>query len=167
MTTSDVEKIQCVCRRLRCVPIGRYTKVVSLIAVFAIGCETSGNGPGGFGGNSDSGGSSQTGGTSSGEGLCCKDNASGSCDCKPIQCGLSAVGGSCVCGRDMHISNELESCSDTAAMCCYTDTGYCYCEDGCDQRFGSYFNGTSCEPSDYSINCGGMYSGLVEVDSCQ
>jgi hypothetical protein len=48
-------------------------------------------------------------------------------------------------------------------MCCTQDTGYCYCEDGCINRFGNHSVG-SCDLATAPLRC---ITGSMEVDGCE
>jgi hypothetical protein len=57
----------------------------------------------------------------------------------------------------------MTSCTGTATTCCTSDTGYCYCEDGCGMRFGSRVV-PSCDITTDTAAC---LSGETQVSSCE
>ena len=94
--------------------------------------------------------------------ICCKSSTS--CACHRVRCGPSSVDGTCVCGLGLGIESDQTTCAGTANDCCRTDTGYCYCENGCQNRFASYSIGSSCEMTDAILECD---FGEQAVDSCE
>lgn len=94
-----------------------------------------------------------------GHSICCKGKTF--CKCEMARCGTS--GGNCMCGSGISLSTDVTSCTATASMCCTQDTGYCYCEDGCNKRFASAVVGT-CDVSSAPLRCD---TGLQEVESCE
>jgi hypothetical protein len=99
----------------------------------------------------------------SGNSICCKSATS--CRCAPAQCGTS-ISGSCACGAFLPLYGAVNACTGTASMCCTQDTGYCYCEDGCDKRFSSHSVGSSCAPSNAPLRCSES-AGETEVQGCE
>jgi hypothetical protein len=94
-------------------------------------------------------------------GLCCQgDNY---CRCEPVKCGISSISGMCVCGVGVFLSSTVASCDGTAGTCCTQDTGYCYCKDGCENRFANRIV-TSCDMSTSAATCS---DGETQVSSCQ
>jgi hypothetical protein len=96
-----------------------------------------------------------------GHGICCQ--GSGRCTCRPISCGISTATGDCTCGSLLPaFSGGRTSCTATASTCCTQDTHYCYCEDGCEARFGNRIV-SSCDLTTDTVMCG---SGETQVASC-
>src|SRR5258708_23388229 len=93
-------------------------------------------------------------------GICCQ--AAGSCRCIPVHCGISSFSGVCLCGADPLISSTVASCTGTASTCCTQDTGYCYCEEGCQDRFENRLV-TSCELTTSAATCN---DSETRVSSC-
>lgn len=93
--------------------------------------------------------------------VCCKSKDS--CHCEAVQCGISSIGGECLCGIGVSFDNLVDSCTGTATTCCTQDTGYCYCEDGCENRFANRVV-SSCDRTTSAATCS---SGETEVSSCQ
>ncbi len=94
-------------------------------------------------------------------GVCCKRGDR--CKCEPVQCGISSIGGDCLCGAGLLLDSIVGSCEGTASTCCTQDTGYCYCEDGCMNRFANRLVG-SCDMSTSAATCP---DGEEQVSSCQ
>jgi hypothetical protein len=94
-------------------------------------------------------------------GVCCRGDDY--CRCEPVKCGISSIGGDCVCGVGVFLSSTVASCDGTAGTCCTQDTGYCYCEDGCENRFANRIV-SSCNVSTSAATCG---DGETPVSSCQ
>ncbi len=94
-------------------------------------------------------------------GICCK--SAKRCSCAPVRCGIDSSDGFCMCGIDPYVSRFVGSCTATATTCCTQDTGYCYCEAGCEKRFANRVVST-CELTTPTAACD---SGEVEVESCQ
>lgn len=92
--------------------------------------------------------------------ICCQGKTF--CECYPIQCGISAIDGSCICGGLPLIDSRVGSCTGTASTCCRT-SNYCYCEEGCQNHFESYLVDT-CDTFEAAITCG---IGQTEVSSCE
>ena len=93
--------------------------------------------------------------------ICCR--GSDYCKCMPVQCGISSISGNCLCGVDVFLESLVASCTGTAATCCTQDTGYCYCEDGCESRFANYLVDT-CDLSTSTATCS---SDELPVSNCQ
>src|SRR5687768_8664563 len=49
-------------------------------------------------------------------GLCCQGDDY--CRCEPVKCGISSIGGDCVCGVGVFLSSTVASCDGTAGTCC-------------------------------------------------
>lgn len=99
-----------------------------------------------------------------GHSICCK--GAKYCQCRKAQCGRDSAT-SCTCGVvDVELSSKSDSCTGTASMCCTDDTGYCYCEEGCDKRFGSRSIGTTCDLATAPLRCSADF-GETEVDACE
>lgn len=94
-------------------------------------------------------------------GVCCQREEY--CYCEPVLCGISAVNGLCVCGIGVYFDSLVASCDGTAGTCCTQDTGYCYCEDGCDARFANRIV-ASCNSMTAPATCSDYE---VEVPSCE
>lgn len=94
-------------------------------------------------------------------GVCCQGDDY--CRCEPVRCGISAINGNCACGVGLFLSSIVGSCDGTASTCCTQNTGYCYCEDGCQDRFA---NRTvfSCNAATETATC---RDGELRVASCQ
>lgn len=93
--------------------------------------------------------------------ICCE--GSGSCSCRPITCGIESSG-NCLCGSLLPaFTGGMTSCTGTATTCCTQDTGYCYCEDGCEMRFGNRIV-SSCDITSDTIVCD---SGDTQVSFCE
>src|SRR5512145_665452 len=67
-------------------------------------------------------------------GICCKSETS--CFCLPVRCGM-ASDGVCECGLGTPGAYAVATCDGTASTCCTQDTGYCYCEEGCQNRYAN------------------------------
>lgn len=78
-------------------------------------------------------------------------------------CGFDVDDPTCLCGLGFSHDTVVASCDGTAPTCCTQDTGYCYCEDGCELRFGNR-PVTSCGPSTEAARCS---SGETQVSSCE
>ena len=96
--------------------------------------------------------------------ICCQ--GSDYCNCEPVLCGISNYDGNCLCGVGVafDFSRFVASCDGTDTTCCTNDTGYCYCEDGCEARFGSRLV-ASCNESTAPLSCDPDYE--VRVSSCE
>ena len=94
-------------------------------------------------------------------GLCCQGE--NDCRCQPVECGISSIHGDCVCGAGMYIDSFMGSCEGTASTCCTQNTGYCYCEDGCENRFESMVV-SSCDRTTFTARCS---AGQTQVSACQ
>lgn len=68
-------------------------------------------------------------------GICCQGDTS--CYCLPVSCGVRVSDGICMCGIGSPGDYSVETCDGTASTCCTQDTGYCYCEEGCQNRFAN------------------------------
>lgn len=96
-----------------------------------------------------------------GRAICCQgDNY---CRCEPVLCGISTMNGNCLCGVGAYIDSVVASCDGTAGTCCTQDTGYCYCEDGCENRFANRIVNT-CNQTTSTATCS---DDEVQVASCQ
>lgn len=93
--------------------------------------------------------------------LCCSGD--GYCHCEPVLCGFSVGSGTCICGVGVAFDFLVESCDDIAQTCCTQNTGYCYCEDGCEQNFGSYLV-SSCNQNTPTASC---YDDEVRMAGCE
>jgi hypothetical protein len=82
--------------------------------------------------------------------VCCRGTSY--CRCEEVLCGISAVDGACLCGIGVTLTRTVSSCTGTAPTCCTQDTGYCYCEDGCELRFGNRVV-ASCDLSTDTARC--------------
>jgi len=89
--------------------------------------------------------------------ICCRRDAH--CHCYPVRCGIS-VGGDCACG--VGFPDQFDSCTGTASTCCTQDTGYCYCEEGCEKRFENRVV-SSCDKTTQTVTC----DGDEKVSSCE
>lgn len=94
-------------------------------------------------------------------GICCQGDDY--CRCEPVRCGISSINGNCACGVGLFLDTLMGSCEGTAPTCCTQDTGYCYCEDGCEARFGNRLV-PSCDLSTNTISC---FADEIRVASCQ
>ncbi len=94
-------------------------------------------------------------------GLCCQGE--GYCNCEAVLCGISASNGFCLCGVGVGFETLVASCDGAAGTCCTQDTGYCYCEDGCEQRFSSRIV-TTCNQNTTAATC---EENEIQVTSCQ
>ena len=96
-------------------------------------------------------------------GSCCQ--GSDDCYCSAIYCGIDRVDGLCLCGFPVSPETHIivDSCTATASMCCTQDTGYCYCEDECINRFANRTVG-SCDLTTSTVVC---YEDEVQVASCE
>ena len=94
--------------------------------------------------------------------LCCKGKES--CECAKVLCGVG-TDGSCVCGLVVSSSSYhiVDSCTGTASTCCTQDTGYCYCEEGCQNRFANHVV-SDCDAHTTTATC---YDDETQVTSCQ
>jgi hypothetical protein len=95
--------------------------------------------------------------------ICCRGGSY--CFCDRVRCGISASSGLCRCGLlDVSaLASMVGSCDTMASTCCTQDTGYCYCEEGCEMRFGNRLVG-SCDTSTEAATCG---SSETQVASCE
>jgi hypothetical protein len=93
-------------------------------------------------------------------GICCKSEAS--CFCLPVSCGI-ASDGICECGLGTPGLYAVDTCEGTASTCCTQDTGYCYCEEGCQNRYANRVV-SSCNQMTSAATCGDYGS---QVTSCQ
>jgi hypothetical protein len=92
---------------------------------------------------------------------CCKRDDT--CVCDPVQCSVG-TDGVCLCGLSPRPGDiVVESCSDRAQTCCTQDTGYCYCEDGCEKRFANRVVAT-CDRATNTVDCGDYWA---RVDRCE
>lgn len=67
--------------------------------------------------------------------VCCQ--RASSCYCEPVRCGITDDG-ACLCGVGIFgLRTIVDSCQGMASTCCTYDTGYCICEDGCEEQFES------------------------------
>ena len=93
--------------------------------------------------------------------VCCREDDV--CACEPVQCG-SEADGTCICGVGIITERRIvASCDGTASTCCTQDTGYCYCEEGCERRFGSRVV-LSCNQTTDTARCS---TGQTQVASCE
>jgi hypothetical protein len=94
-------------------------------------------------------------------GICCQYDDY--CQCRTVECSIDSVDGICLCGLTPNSGDVVvESCTDRAKTCCTQDTGYCYCEDGCENRFANRVV-PSCDRTTTTVSC----SGAPRVVSCQ
>lgn len=93
--------------------------------------------------------------------ICCQTDSS--CYCMPVTCGISAVDGVCLCGVGTLNATLVASCDGTASTCCTQDTGYCYCEDGCQDRYANRVV-DSCNLATTAATCD---EGETQVSSCE
>lgn len=93
--------------------------------------------------------------------ICCQGEDY--CRCELVQCGISAISGLCLCGVGAPLSTLVGSCDGTASTCCTQDTGYCYCEDGCESRFANR-PVSSCNAATETASCA-TYE--TPVSSCE
>ena len=96
-----------------------------------------------------------------GPGLCCQ--GTNYCNCEPVLCGISSIDGVCLCGVGVFLDSTVASCDGTAGTCCTQDTGYCYCEDGCQDRFANRIV-SSCNQDTSAATCSDTE---VQVPSCE
>ena len=94
-------------------------------------------------------------------GICCRGPSA--CRCEPVRCGISGSTGNCLCGIGAILSSTTASCDGTASTCCTQDTGYCYCEEGCEGRFGNRLV-SSCDAATDTAVC---QFGDTRVPSCE
>jgi hypothetical protein len=93
--------------------------------------------------------------------ICCQGDDY--CRCELVRCGISAVTGLCLCGVGAILDSVVGSCDGTASTCCTQDTGYCYCEEGCQNRFANRPVGT-CNAGTDTATCGTFET---RVTSCE
>lgn len=93
--------------------------------------------------------------------LCCRGEDY--CHCEPVLCGISVGTERCICGVGVAFETLVTSCDDNGQTCCTQDTGYCYCEDGCEQRFGNRVV-SSCNRDTDTATC---YEEETPVRSCE
>lgn len=86
------------------------------------------------------------------------------CRCEPVRCGITSDG-LCLCGVGVWFNfiRSVDSCTGTAPTCCTQDTGYCYCEEGCERRFANRVVGDC----DLTTNTAVCPSHEFDVGSCQ
>ena len=93
--------------------------------------------------------------------FCCRGSTY--CFCEPLRCGI-ASDGVCLCGISLFDERTIvASCDGTASTCCTQDTGYCYCEEGCERRFGNRLVASCNTPTD-TARCS---STETRVTSCE